>query len=178
MVNSILTYVGEVLAAKIPFIDKVDSPVKRLQKDSIIYKGEGSEKEKVTISDEYGNGVYIRQTQPEQSKPLKAISSCGPRYQMITRCRLVYYSFTDVSKEYSSDKIKSILMNSLNNIDFVGYSGTASEITTTIYSASNDFEKIFFDELGKRFEGDTWPMIIAIDFSLNYTDINCSVCDL
>lgn len=177
MVNSIISYIGATLKANLVFVDTVDAPVKRWQKDYLLYKGEGSEKQQVAICDQNGNGVYIRQIAPEQSKELKAISSCDKRYKMITKCRLVYYSFTDVSKEYSSDKIKSILNNALKNVNYNNYSGTATDITTTITAVSTDFEKIFYDELGKNIEGDTWPLIVAIDFSVNYTDINCEVCD-
>lgn len=177
MVNSIISYIGKSLETKISFIDKVDAPVMRLQKDSKIYSGIGPEKKEVSISDSVGNGVYIRQTMPEQSKELKRISSCEKRYQITTRCRLLYYSFTDVNKEYSSDKIKSILMNGLNKVDLSAYSGSATEISTSIAAISTDFEKIFFDETGKKYEGGEWPMFVAIDFLLVYTDINCDFCN-
>lgn len=177
MVNIILKYLEQPLKAYMPYLDVVDSPVIRLASGKI-YKGSGSEKQEVCISDSVGNALYVRQTQPETFRELKALSSCNKQYQVNARCRALFYTFGTNDFKVSEDKVKSGLQAALNKINFNQYTGTSTDIVITINSASFDAEKLFKDETGVDFSGNEWPIIVAVDFTLSYNDVNCNSCDI
>jgi len=56
MVNLILKYLEQPLLAYMPYLQKVDCPVVRLSSGKI-YKGNGSEKEEISISDNVENPI-------------------------------------------------------------------------------------------------------------------------
>lgn len=169
MVNTLLKYIGQSIKQSIKFVDRVDAPVKKLEIDSRVYKGDGSEKEDVSISDNFGNAVYIRQTQPEQGKEVKRMSSCGKQFQYVAKCRLIYYSFNDEFKEISLDERIQAFKNILTKLVF---SGINSDSGLSIVAVSDNFERIFREETNQQYEGVNWPIILAIDFNLKYTDNN------
>ncbi len=175
MVTTIIKYIGESLKANIPFLDEVHAPVRRLV-TGVIYKGDSSEKQPISINDQEGKALYIRQTASEQVTELPPKSSCGIDYAIKVKCRMVFYCFTN--HDLSPDKIKSVLSTSLSNINFKNYKGSSSRIDITNNSYSDDFESIFNQETGKSYNGDEWPIIIAIDFTLSYEDTNCETCDI
>ncbi len=176
MVNLILKYIEPQLKSYLAFVNRVDSPVFRISTGEMI-KGNGQEKETVSINDQSGNSIYVRQTQPETYIENKRISSCEKTYTVNSRCRLLFYSF-ESSRVLDPEKVKSVLQNCINKLDFSEYTGTANEITTSILSSSSDVEKLYTEETGKIFEGGQWPVIVAVDFSLNFKDENCEQCDV
>lgn len=175
MVTTIIKYIGESLKSTVPFLSEVHAPVRRLV-TGVIYKGDGPEKEPISINDQEGKALYIRQAATEQVTEGPPKSSCGKNYLISARCRLVFYCFTNY--DLSSDKIKSVLSTELANINFRQYKGTSSNIKVSNNGYSDDFEAIFQQETGKTYNGDEWPIIIAIDFTLNYEDVNCEPCDI
>jgi len=177
MVNIILKYLEQPLKAYMPYLNVVDSPVIKLSNGKI-YKGSGSEKQEVCISDSVGNALYVRQTQPETFRELKAISSSHKQYQVNARCRALFYTFGTNDFKVSEDKVKSGLQAALNKVNFNQYTGTSTDIVITINSASFDAEKLFKDETGVDFSGNEWPIIVAVDFTLSYNDVNCNSCDI
>lgn len=174
MVETIIQYTGEYLKDKITFLDVVNAPVKRLT-NGVIYKNDDSQKTNVSISDDVGYGVYIRQTAPESVAELPLKTSMGNEYKISSRCRLVFYSF---KTDHSEEKVKSILISNLGGVRFPRYIGTSYSFKIIINNVSTDFEKIYLEERGGNYTGDNWPTIIAIDFTITYEDKNCNVCDL
>lgn len=177
MVNLILKYLEQPMLAYMPYLNKVDSPVVRLSSGKI-YKGNGSEKEEISISDTSGNSLYIRQLSPESISEIKSVSSCDKLYEVKTRCKAVFYTFGSNDFTVSPDKVKSSMQSALNKIRFNQYTGSASDISITINSATLDIEKIFKDETGQTFSGNEWPVLVAIEFTLTYEDVNCVPCDI
>lgn len=177
MVNLILKYIKAPLTAYLPFVTKVDAPVYRISSGEV-FSGVGSEKENVSISDNVGKGLYIRQIQQEQVKEKKKFTSCDKEYEITARCKAVFYSFSQDEFIINPDKISARIQGALKKVTFEQYTGSAKEITIDILSASTDFEKIFTEETGKQFEGDNWPLIVSVEFNLNYEDINCVACDI
>jgi len=177
MVNLILKYLEQPLLAYMPYLQKVDCPVVRLSSGKI-YKGNGSEKEEISISDNVGNAVYIRQISPESINEIKSVSSCDKLYEVRAKCKAVFYTFGANDFTVSPDKVKSSMQSALNKIKFNQYTGTSSDISISINSASLDVEKIYRDETGQDFSGNEWPTIVAIEFTLTYVDVNCVPCDI
>ena len=177
MVNLILKYIKAPLTAYLPFVTKVDAPVYRISSGEV-FSGVGSEKENVSISDNVGKCLYIRQIQQEQVKEKKKFTSCDKEYEITARCKAVFYSFSQDEFIINPDKISARIQGALKKVTFEQYTGSAKEITIDILSASTDFEKIFTEETGKQFEGDNWPLIVSVEFNLNYEDINCNTCDI
>jgi len=177
MVNLILKYIKQPLTAYLPFVTRVDAPVYRISSGEV-FSGVGSEKENVSISDNVGKGLYIRQIQQEQVKEKKKFTSCDKEYEITARCKAVFYSFSQDEFIINPDKISARIQGALKKVTFEQYTGSAKEITIDILSASTDFEKIFTEETGKQFEGDNWPLIVSVEFNLNYEDINCVACDI
>ena len=177
MVNSILQYIEPQLKAYMQFLNRVDSPVFRISNGEMI-KGNGQEKEVVTISDLNGNSLYIRQTQPETINERKALSSCDKEYNISARCKLVFYTFGCNDFTINPDKVKSKIINTLARLDFSHYSGSSTEIKIDINGNSLDMEKIYTEETGKEFSGNVWPTLVSVDFTLSYVDTNCNTCDI
>ncbi len=177
MVNSILKYIEPQLKAYMQFLNRVDSPVFRISTGEMI-KGNGQEKEVVSINDQSGNALYIRQTQPETINERKALSSCDKEYNRSARCKVVFYTFGGNDFTVSPDKVASRIVNTLSRLNFTYYTGSASEIAIDVNGTSLDIEKIYTEETGKTFEGGTWPTLVAVEFTLNYVDTNCDICDI
>jgi len=177
MVNSILQYIEPQLKAYMQFLNRVDSPVFRISNGEMI-KGNGQEKEVVTISDLNGNSLYIRQTQPETINERKALSSCDKEYNISARCKVVFYSFGGNDFTINPDKVKSKIINTLSRLDFSHYAGSSTEIKIDINGNSLDIEKIYTEETGKEFSGNVWPTLVSVDFTLSYVDTNCNSCDI
>ena len=177
MVNSILQYIEPQLKAYMQFLNRVDSPVFRISNGEMI-KGNGQEKEVVTISDLNGNSLYIRQTQPETINERKALSSCDKEYNISARCKLVFYTFGGNDFTINPDKVKSKIINTLASLDFSHYSGSSTEIKIDVNGTSLDIEKIYTEETGKEFTGNVWPTLVSVDFTLSYVDTNCNTCDI
>ena len=177
MVNSILQYIEPQLKAYMQFLNRVDSPVFRISNGEMI-KGNGQEKELVTISDLNGNSLYIRQTQPETINERKALSSCDKEYNISARCKVVFYTFGGNDFTINPDKVKSKIVNTLARLDFSHYTGTSSEIKIDVNGTSLDLEKIYTEETGKEFTGNVWPTLVTVDFTLSYVDTNCNTCDI
>lgn len=177
MVNSILKYIEPQLKVYMPFLNRVDSPVFRISTGEMI-KGNGQEKEVVTISDLNGNSLYIRQAQPETITERKALSSCDKEYNISARCKAVFYSFVGNDFTIDPDKVKSKIINALRVTGFNDYTGTSTEIKIEVNGSSLDVEKIFTEETGKEFSGNVWPTLVTVDFTLSYVDTNCDVCDI
>lgn len=177
MVNSILQYIEPQLKAYMQFLNRVDSPVFRISNGEMI-KGNGQEKEVVTISDLNGNSLYIRQTQPETINERKALSSCDKEYNISARCKVVFYSFGGNDFTINPDKVKSKIINTLSRLDFSHYAGSSTEIKIDINGNSLDMEKIYTEETGKEFSGNVWPTLVSVDFNLSYVDTNCNTCDI
>lgn len=177
MVNSILQYIEPQLKAYMQFLNRVDSPVFRISNGEMI-KGNGQEKEVVTISDLNGNSLYIRQTQPETINERKALSSCDKEYNISARCKLVFYTFGCNDFTINPDKVKSKIINTLARLDFSHYSGSSTEIKIDVNGTSLDIEKIYTEETGKEFTGNVWPTLVSVDFTLSYVDTNCNTCDI
>lgn len=177
MVNSILQYIEPQLKAYMQFLNRVDSPVFRISNGEMI-KGNGQEKEVVTISDLNGNSLYIRQTQPETINERKALSSCDKEYNISARCKLVFYTFGGNDFTINPDKVKSKIINTLASLDFSHYSGSSTEIKIDVNGTSLDIEKIYTEETGKDFTGNVWPTLVSVDFTLSYVDTNCNTCDI
>lgn len=177
MVNSILQYIEPQLKAYMQFLNRVDSPVFRISSGEMI-KGNGQEKEVVTISDLNGNSLYIRQTQPETMTERKALSSCDKEYNISARCKVVFYNFGGNAYQISPDKVKTKIINALSRLDFCLFQGQTSEIKIDINGTSLDMEKIYTEETGKEFYGGTWPTLVSVDFTVSYVSTNCGVCDI
>lgn len=177
MVNSILQYIEPQLKAYMQFLNRVDSPVFRISNGEMI-KGNGQEKEVVTISDLNGNSLYIRQTQPETINERKALSSCDKEYNISARCKVVFYSFGGNDFTINPDKVKSKIVNTLARLDFSHYVGSSTEIKIDVNGTSLDIEKIYTEETGKEFTGNVWPTLVSVDFTLSYVDTNCNTCDI
>lgn len=177
MVNSILQYIEPQLKAYMQFLNRVDSPVFRISNGEMI-KGNGQEKEVVTISDLNGNSLYIRQTQPETINERKALSSCDKEYNISARCKLVFYTFGGNDFTINPDKVKSKIVNTLARLDFSHYVGSSTEIKIDVNGTSLDIEKIYTEETGKEFTGNVWPTLVSVDFTLSYVDTNCNTCDI
>lgn len=175
MVTSILEYIGKYLDNNIEFLDVVYAPAKRLSTGDV-YINQGQEKTKVGISDQVGKAIYLRQLRPETANELPARTSCDKEYRISGPCRLIYYSFSN--HDISEDKVKSILSTALNSVNFKNYQGSAKRIQVINNSYSTDFESIFQEETGKEYDGDEFPIIIMIDFTLIFEDKNCDSCDL
>lgn len=175
MVGSILEHIGKDLDNNIAFLDVVYAPAKRLNSGDV-YINSGQEKKKVGISDQEGKAVYIRQLRPETTNELPPKTSCDKEYRISAPCRLVYYSFSN--HEISEDKVKSVLATALNSVNFRNYKGSGKNIRVVNNNYSTDFESIFREETGKDYDADEFPMIIMIDFTLNYEDKNCEFCNL
>jgi len=177
MVNSILQYIEPQLKAYMQFLNRVDSPVFRVSNGEMI-KGNGQEKEVVTINDLNGNSLYIRQTQPESINQRKSLSSCDKEYNISARCKVVFYTFGGNDFTVSPDKVKSKIVNTLARLDFSHYTGSSTEIKIDVNATSLDMEKIYTEETGKQFEGNVWPTFVSVDFTLSYVDTNCNTCDI
>ena len=177
MVSSILKYIEPQLKAYMQFLNRVDSPVFRISNGEMI-KGNGQEKEVVTISDLNGNSLYIRQTQPETINERKALSSCDKEYNISARCKVVFYSFGGNDFTINPDKVKSKIINTLARLDFSHYTGSSTEIKIDINGNSLDMDKIYTEETGKEFSGNVWPTLVSVDFTLSYVDTNCNTCDI
>lgn len=177
MVNSILKYIEPQLKDYMRFLNRVDSPVFRIS-DGQMIKGNGQEKEVVTISDLSGNSLYIRQTQPETITERKALSSCDKEWNVSARCKAVFYNFGGNDYTINPDKVKSKIINALSRLNFSQFVSSISEIKIDINGNSLDMEKIFTEETGKQFEGTTWPTLVSVDFTISYVNTNCGVCDI
>lgn len=177
MVNSILKYIEPQLKAYMTFLNRVDSPVFRISSGEMI-KGNGQEKEVVSINDQSGNALYIRQTQPETINERKALSSCDKEYNISARCKVVFYSFGGNDFTVSPDKVKSKIINALSRLNFSQFVASISEIKIDINGNSLDMEKIFTEETGRAYEGTTWPTLVSVDFTISYINTNCGVCDI
>ncbi len=177
MVNSILKYIEPQLKAYMQFLNRVDSPVFRISTGEMI-KGNGQEKEVVSINDQSGNALYIRQTQPETINERKALSSCDKEWDISARCKAVFYDFRGNDYIINPDKVKSKIINALSRLNFSQFIGSISEIKIDINGNSLDMEKIFTEETGKTFEGTTWPTLVSVDFTISYVNTNCGVCDI
>lgn len=159
------------------FLNRVDSPVFRISTGEMI-KGNGQEKEVVSINDQSGNALYIRQTQPETMTERKALSSCDKEWDISARCKVVFYDFGGNDYIINPDKVKSKIINALSRLNFSQFVGSISEIKIDINGNSLDMEKIFTEETGKPFEGTTWPTLVSVDFTITYVNTNCGVCDI
>lgn len=159
------------------FLNRVDSPVFRISTGEMI-KGSGQEKEVVSINDQSGNALYIRQTQPETMTERKALSSCDKEWNISARCKAVFYDFGGNDYIINPDKVKSKIINALSRLNFSQFVGSISEIKIEINGNSLDMEKIFTEETGKTFEGTTWPTLVSVDFTITYVNTNCGVCDI
>lgn len=177
MVNSILKYIEPQLKDYMRFLNRVDSPVFRISTGEMI-KGNGQEKEVVSINDQSGNALYIRQTQPETMTERKALSSCDKEWDISARCKAVFYDFGGNDYIINPDKVKSKIINALSRLNFSQFVGSISEIKIDINGNSLDMEKIFTEETGKTFEGTTWPTLVSVDFTITYVNTNCGVCDI
>ena len=177
MVNSILKYIEPQLKDYMRFLNRVDSPVFRISNGEMI-KGNGQEKEIVTISDLSGNSLYIRQTQPETITERKALSSCDKEWNVSARCKAVFYNFGGNDYTINPDKVKSKIINALSRLNFSQFVSSISEIKIDINGNSLDMEKIFTEETGKQFEGTTWPTLVSVDFTISYVNTNCGICDI
>lgn len=174
MVNLVLKHFERELARLLPYLNQVDAPVYQLAESGKIYKGLGQEKKQISISDQMGKAVYIRQLQDEKISKGKFISSCDQLYNVTAICRAVFYSFTN--DVLNPDEVKSHLLTALRNIDFTTYAGSELEIKVEPYGASTNLEKIFEAETKTKYEGGQWPVLVAVDFNLIYQDQNCDEC--
>lgn len=177
MVNSILQYIEPQLKVYMKFLNKIDSPVFRISNGQMI-KGNSQEKELVTINDLSGNSLYIRQSQPETINERKALSSCDKEWNISARCKAVFYSFGGNDYQISPDKVKTKIINALSRLDFCLFKSQVSEIKIDINGTSLDMEKIYTEETGKQFEGNVWPTLVSVDFTISYVSTNCGVCDI
>jgi hypothetical protein len=177
MVNSILTYFEAPIKVALPFLNQVDAPVFKMAIDNRIFKGLGQEKQEICISDQVGKALYIRSFQMEQVKQTKSFTSCQKDYAYTSRCKAVYYSFGN-EQTISADKIKNQIIKALNSLPLSNFPGDASDIEITINGSSTDMEKIFFDETGVKYEGNQWPTLAAVEFTLSYQTDNCEPCDI
>ena len=176
MVNTILKYIGSSIKASLTFLDNCYAPAFRIDHTGQVYFGDGVSKENVSISDNVGNVAYIRLLQPETARETKRISSSSKKFNYSAKCRLVYYSFTDDAKEWPIDKRKQAIKNVLNNLTFLGFKEMSSEISISINTVDDNFQKVFKAETNQDFSVDKWPFIIAIDFTINYTTSTNSEC--
>ncbi|RTK92632.1 MAG: hypothetical protein EKK61_03630 [Rickettsiales bacterium] len=176
MVNTILKYIGSSIKASLSFVDDCKAPAFRLESSGEIYYGEGVGKEQISINDSSGNQIYIRLLQPETASEVKRISSCEKKFNYQAKCRLVYFSFTDDSKEWPIDKRKQAIKNVLTNLKFTAFKEMSSDINISINSVNDNFEKVFKAETNQDFEGGVWPTIIAVDFTINYKTSTNSEC--
>ena len=176
MVNTILKYIGSSIKASLSFVDYCKAPAFRLESSGEIYYGEGVGKEQISINDNSGNQIYIRLLQPETASEVKRISSCEKKFNYQAKCRLVYFSFTDDSKEWPIDKRKQAIKNVLTNLKFAAFKEMSSDINISINSVNDNFEKVFKAETNQDFEGGVWPTIIAVDFTINYKTSTNSEC--
>lgn len=174
MANEIIKFMEEQFKQFLPFVSKFDMPVYRL-KTGQIYKGKGFERTPAGISDFDKSGLYVRELSPEIVKPSKKFTSLNNESENIAKLRAVYYSFNG---EKDPDKIKSKMLYALQNMKFIDFTGSAYNIVLTITNSSVDFEKIFFDETGNYIQSGLWPAIVSVDFTINYMNSNCEICDI
>lgn len=175
MVNTILKYIASSIKASLTFVDNCKAPAFRLESGKIYY-GDGVSKEEISINDTSGNSIYIRLLQPETSTEAKRITSCEKKFNYQAKCRLVYYSFTDDSKEWPIDKRKQAIKNVLTNLKFAGFKEMSSDINIVINSVNDNFEKVFKLETNEDYSGEVWPTLIALDFTINYKTSTNSEC--
>lgn len=152
-------------------VDESHGLVYRTESGIICY-GDGQEYKNVSITDN-NSGIYIRQLQPENFSEPKQISSCDVQYNISVRNRLVFYSFTN---NKTLDKVKSALIIALTSIVFDDYEGKEYEIYIVVNSIAADYERIYKEETGKKYEGNVFPMLIALEFTLSFVDLNCDIC--
>lgn len=175
MVESVIKHFEGQLKAAMPFLERIDLPVYQAENGQI-YKGHGSEKEQVSINDQTGVGLYIRQTLKETASPGKQFSSCDREFNFSAPCRAVFYCFGEKAFTMIPDDIKSKLMYALAKMMFLGYKGTEYNISVQLRAVSTDIEAIFKEETKLKFSGNEWPVIAAVDFNLLYSDFNCEPC--
>lgn len=175
MVNLLLKHFEEQLKAALPFLDRIDIPVYQVNNGQI-YKGYGSEKEQVSISDQFGSGLYIRQTQVESMTQGKFYSSCHKEFKIATPCRMVFYCFGEKTFDIVPDDVKSKMLNALRTVHFADYKGNEFNVSIIPNTMGTGLEKIFTEETKKKYDGNEWPILVAIDFTLNYSDFNCEPC--
>lgn len=176
MVKDITNFTADQIAIALPFLTKVAGNAIRSNDGQIFRNIPGQEKESLSINDIDGQAIYIRQLQSKNVTEGKRLGSKTKNYEIIAPCRLVFYSF-NTAKPLDGDKIESLIVTTLRNINFNTLVSIATEVDLTLKKISTNLELLFKEETGKDYSGGTFPILIGVDFDLKYNSINCDPCD-
>lgn len=171
---SLLEYIGNTIHENNPHFNTSHVNGIQLSSGEVIKFTDKQEKQFIGVSDNFGEGFYIRfNPQINYQTSERRISSAQSTVSAIKQCRLVAYSW----KETNSETLMNKLVTDLKNVNFLNY--TSKQRAQIIIKKSNhNYTDNITEEFKKEAKdvGGFSHVCISIDFDLKYYPSECGEC--
>lgn len=164
--NNLFTYIGEKIKSANSWINNYHVNCIQLT-DGRVIKFDTTEKIDAGISDSEGKSFYLRVIGKINYSKIKALSSCGNKYEVTVPFRFVFFT-TVPSFKVSPEKLEGMFRAQLAGMSFNDYSGREKRVKVVIQQGNSNFIQNFEEETKHKFASGVEPIIVSIDCLLKF----------